>query len=137
MSRKRTKSELKAIHAKQHYIYADVPKAGEYKPFTTKADRDRLVKERFAELDAENGKKLKGVIVYDNGGETADRYTVIVPDGSVYGMSSNPSSSQGFNQYSGEKSEFPNGLSHTGKKVDVSKLPEGVQKAIINRMEDD
>lgn len=38
----------------QHTVYADVPKAGEYKPFTTKADRDRLIKERFAEKDAED-----------------------------------------------------------------------------------
>ena len=37
------------IHKKeQRTILVDLPKAGEIKPFTTKADRDRLVRERLA-----------------------------------------------------------------------------------------
>jgi len=35
----------------QKTILVDLPKAGELKPFTTKATRNRLVKERFQELD--------------------------------------------------------------------------------------
>ena len=42
------------IHKKeQRTILVDLPKAGELKPFTTKADRDRLVRERLAEKEAE------------------------------------------------------------------------------------
>ena len=37
--------------------------------------------------------------VYDNDGITFDRYTVVIPRGDVFGMSENPSSPQGFNQY--------------------------------------
>ena len=79
---------------------------------------------------------LKDVVVYDDGGKTVDRYTIIIPDKSVYGMSSDPFSPQGFNQYVGELSEFPDGLSHTGKKVEASSLPENIQKAILQRMKD-
>ncbi len=38
--------------------------------------------------------------VYDNGGETFDRYTVII-DNDVFGMSENPLSASGFNQWCG------------------------------------
>ncbi len=53
-------------------------------------------------------------IVVFEGTDTIDCYTVITPDGSVFGMSEDPTSSQGFNQYCGELEEFPQGLSHTG-----------------------
>lgn len=49
---KRVGNKCVPIHKKeQQTILVDLPKAGELKPFTTKADRDRLIKERFQELD--------------------------------------------------------------------------------------
>lgn len=42
---------------------------------------------------------------FDNGGQTIDRYTIIIGSG-VYGMSENPTHAQGFNQYCGEVEEF-------------------------------
>ena len=60
----------------------------------------------------------KKLIVYDNGGETIDRFTVVCPDGSVFGMSDDPISPQGFNQYSGDIDEFPKGLEHTGERLE-------------------
>lgn len=71
---------------------------------------------------------LHTVVVYDNGGETFDRYTVYTPDGSVFGMSEN---AEGFNQYLGEWYEFEEG-DHLGKKLDS--IPDGILKAVINRM---
>lgn len=48
------------LNRKQQTILVDLPKAGELKPFTTRADIDKLVKERFEELDLkEKGWKCK------------------------------------------------------------------------------
>lgn len=69
--------------------------------------------------------------VYDNGGETADRYTVII-DNNVYLMSDNPLSPQGVNQYNGKLANAP--LARTGERIVVESLPEQVQKAIQDRV---
>lgn len=71
---------------------------------------------------------LDQVKVYDNGGESFDRYTVYTPDGSVFGMSE---FGIGFNQYIGEWYEIPEG-DHLGKKLDS--IPESIREAVINRM---
>lgn len=39
------------------------------------------------------------IIVFDNGGKTADRYTLILPDGDVYGCSENPYHPQGIGTF--------------------------------------
>jgi hypothetical protein len=77
---------------------------------------------------------LQKTIVYDNNGDTFDRYTVFTPDGSVYGMSDNPTSPQGFNQYLGEDTEVEKG-EHLGRKL--KSVPKSIEKAVLNRMEDD
>jgi hypothetical protein len=69
--------------------------------------------------------------IYDNGGTTFDRYTIII-DGDVYGMSENPQSPQGFNQYSGRLAELPMARSN-GERITMESLPEAVQKAIEER----
>jgi hypothetical protein len=77
------------------------------------------------------GGGIKDVIVYDNNGETNDRYTIFTPDGSVYGMSDIPNMPNGFNQYLGDNTEIEQG-SHLGKKL--NSVPKSIQKAIMNRM---
>lgn len=72
---------------------------------------------------------LKKSIVYDNGGESLDRYTVYTPDGSVYGMSE---TGAGFNQYLGEADEIPQGK-HLGKKL--KSVPKEIESEILSRME--
>lgn len=74
------------------------------------------------------GGELANVVVYDNGGESFDRYTIFTPDGSVYGMSENAS---GFNMYIGDDTEIEKG-SHLGKKL--KSVPEGIKKAVLDRM---
>jgi len=48
---------------------------------------------------------MKPVRIFDNGGLTCDRYTVVIGT-SVYGMSDNPTAPNGFNQYCGELSDL-------------------------------
>lgn len=45
---------------------------------------------------------MKRIIVFDNGGETADRYTILdTKTGDYYGANENPFHPQGFGQYAG------------------------------------
>ena len=74
---------------------------------------------------------LSKSIVYDNGGESYDRYTIFTPDGSVYGMSE---TAEGFNQYVGDSSEIEKGK-HLGRKL--RSVPKGIQGAVLDRMLDD
>ena len=69
------------------------------------------------------------VVAYDNGGETMDRYTVII-NNDAYGMSDNASSPQGFCQFIGEVGRDIKLGSHLGKKISMNKLPKEVQKVI-------
>jgi hypothetical protein len=71
---------------------------------------------------------LSKTIVYDNQGETLDRYTIFTPDGSVFGMSENAS---GFNQYIGDETEIEKGK-HLGKKL--TSVPKDIQWAVLDRM---
>lgn len=73
---------------------------------------------------------LTKTVVYDNGGETLDRYTVFTPDGSVFGMSE---TAQGFNQYIGDDSEIEKG-SHLGKRL--KSVPKSIEWAVLDRMKE-
>lgn len=75
------------------------------------------------------------VIIYDNGGETMDRYTVIIGD-DVFGMSENPTSAQGFNQWAGNVGKDIRIGPHLGKAVKMPSVPKEVQKAIKDRMKE-
>lgn len=79
--------------------------------------------------------------VWDNEGETADRYTVVFnehercrpgfPDlFTALGMSDNPTHPQGFSQFTSAM-EGP----HLGKKLAFEDLPEHIQEHIKMRME--
>lgn len=73
--------------------------------------------------------RLLLVKVYDNGGETFDRYTVILPDGSVFGMSYDAT---GFNQYVGDIGKDIEAGDHLG--VLLPAIPEEIKYAVIKRM---
>lgn len=72
------------------------------------------------------------IVVYDNGGKTADRYTVFI-DKYVYGMGDTPKDPGGFNQFLGERSEGYKEGPHLGNKVAFESLPQEVQDAILER----
>ncbi len=81
------------------------------------------------------------VTVYDNGGETLDRYSVIIryPDGyaALFGMSEKPFHPHGFNQFCGEVTDskpYPGQYEegpHLGRKLDT--VPECLKAAIADR----
>lgn len=82
-------------------------------------------------------KTYKNIIVCDNGGETFDRYTVIIRNGDnydVYTMSAHPFSPLGMNQYS----HTADNLLKIGVRliddIGTKNLPEEVKKAIKLRM---
>ena len=75
---------------------------------------------------------MSKIKVYDNGGRTFDRYTVIIGK-SIYAMSHNPLYPQGFDQYVGEIDDMPYDFPgiEEGKEIkDIKELPEEVLKAI-------
>ena len=76
------------------------------------------------------------VAVYDNGGATLDRYTVIPLDadwhGMALGLSTQPSHPQGFSQW-GQCSEGP----HLGKRIRFEQLPRNVQEHVMMRLGED
>ena len=74
------------------------------------------------------------VRIYDNGGETVDRYTVVIdyPDGSQswLGSSEKPFDPQGFGQHVGDEGSGNQEGEHLGKRVKFSEVPKDVQKFI-------
>jgi len=78
--------------------------------------------------------KPQSIRVYDNGGATADRYTVIYMDQperqagtfACLGMSAAPFHPQGFGQHS---SAMPG--SHLGKRIKFEDLPVDCQNAVF------
>lgn len=75
------------------------------------------------------------IFVYDNGGKTFDRYTVII-DWDVFTMSTNATSPQGVNQYlgSGIKTVENLNLINRDLPIDYKNLPKEVKKAIQQRI---
>ena len=71
---------------------------------------------------------MKGNRIFDNGGKTYDRYTLIAADGSVFGFNENPYHPQGFGQYGGE---WEGGSTrHLGKKITAASLPAQAKKYV-------
>ena len=86
-----------------------------------------------------NSKILKyPVVVYDNGGESMDRYTVFITfapgETFAFGMSDNPMQPNGFNQFVGEVPREIKPGKHLGEKL--SRIPKEIEKAVINRTVD-
>lgn len=90
------------------------------------------------------GNQLEGlkhfVHVYDNGGDTFDRYTVVI-DSQMFGASNDPFHPQGFGQFVGDVPdswEKIKDFTHMGKRItDLKTLPEKVQKYIIQMANDE
>lgn len=80
--------------------------------------------------------------VYDNGGKTADRYTVIVEvpndefGGEVYGMSDDANEPNGFNQFIGYPKDYED-LTEDNKRIRLVDLPQSTLVAIIRRLVDE
>jgi len=70
------------------------------------------------------------VDIYDNGGETVDRYMVILPDGSVYTMSDDPDEYMGVCLYSGTVDDIHASVFNEQVRIPFTEAPESVQKKI-------
>jgi hypothetical protein len=74
--------------------------------------------------------------IYDNGGESFDRYTILFEPWyfgkscNCLGLSTDPESPLGFSQFS----DCYDG-DHLGKEIKFEDLPDNVQTHIINRLE--
>jgi hypothetical protein len=86
-------------------------------------------------LDSKNS-YLNIIAIYDNGGKSIDRYTIVLNDSnnfeSLYnslGLSNDPDSPLGFSQFN----TCENGP-HLGKKIAFSDLPKNVQDHAKNRL---
>ena len=73
------------------------------------------------------------VQVFDNGGKTVDRYTIIIGE-SIYCMSSDPTNPQGVNQCAGTWKPLPGMVHSMGKLLDH--IPEEIQRAIEERIKE-
>ena len=67
--------------------------------------------------------------IYDNGGKTIDRYTLILPDGEAWGFNDDPYHPQGFGQYAGSLAGLRS-FSHLGKPVGIMDLPENARRFV-------
>ncbi len=68
--------------------------------------------------------------IWDNGGETADRYTIVLKGGDALGLSDNPDHPQGFSQW--DHGVKPG--SHLGKKINFNQLPKKVQDHALDQL---
>lgn len=71
--------------------------------------------------------------VYDNGGETYDRYSVCFTDLSVLGLSGEPSGPLGFSQFSECNLDYVMNGSDSDKRILFTDLPKNVQEHVIAR----
>ena len=75
------------------------------------------------------------VRIYDNGGKTIDRYTLVVPSVNtpgmldMYGFNDDPYHPQGFGQYAGEYRQMGS-YSHLGKLVSLDSLPDEARRFV-------
>jgi hypothetical protein len=78
----------------------------------------------------------ENIIIFDNGGETLDRYTIVFQDGTIVGSSENPSYPQGvwqhdevdnIDEFINEARENPDWL---GKEISFDELPEEIKTKI-------
>lgn len=88
--------------------------------------------------------KNGNIMVWDNDGETTDRYTVLIDKEYVFSMSGSPFHPQGFNQYAGnindwevykDVNDFEKIWNKKENRMNEEDIPEVVKKAIIGRME--
>jgi hypothetical protein len=108
---------------------------------TSTVETCRCGRFRFTEHAGESILAAPNIAVYDNGGKTADRYTVIFMDepdlGGGYegcysslGMSADPFHPQGFCQHGPAKPGR-----HLGRRIAFEDLPADCQKAVRRDME--
>jgi len=73
--------------------------------------------------------------IYDDGGKSIDRYTLVVPSVNepgkldMYGFDENPYYPQGFGQFAGSCDKMPS-YAHLGKLISYNDLPDQAQRYV-------
>jgi|GEM_PF-2423238 len=83
------------------------------------------------DMGYDNQGDVSEVKVYDNEGESFDRYTVLIGE-DAYGMSENAMSPQGFNQFLGDVGAIA--IEDLGRKIEENEIPSQIQEAIRDRI---
>ena len=82
----------------------------------------------YPEKTEQTMSEFEGITAYDNGGITADRYTIVFPTGDIYCMSRDADKPNGICMYAGENKNIP--VDNIDEKINVEDLPEGVRRQI-------
>jgi hypothetical protein len=80
---------------------------------------------------------MKIVAIYDNGGETLDRYTVVTDEAVAYGSHSMLGLSEGgvgFSQWSDGQFHYDEDNEHLGKRIPFESLTAATQAHIASRV---
>lgn len=79
----------------------------------------------------QSGRDAMDISIFDNGGKTFDRYTVIIDNKHAYTMSVNALSPQGVNRFLCDVTDL--NWEAIGEPIGLKNVPEAVRKAIENR----
>ena len=73
--------------------------------------------------------------IFDNGGKTVDRFTLINSWGEVFGFDENPFRPLGFGQYCGNINQWKSkSTKHLGKKISYDELTEEAKTFVQDRI---
>ena len=79
--------------------------------------------------------KMENIKIFDNGGKTIDRYTLINIDGDVFGFDDKPFHPTGFGQYCGNINQWTSKtLEHLGKPIKIDQLTEQAKTFVEERI---
>lgn len=78
---------------------------------------------------------MRAFRIFDNGGKTQDRYTLINSDGDIFGFDFHPFHPQGFGQYCGNVDQWcSKDTKHLGKKIAIDQLSDQAQIFVEERI---
>jgi hypothetical protein len=98
------------------------------------AEYERIKAREAERIKAREAEEAKGPRIFDEGpGKAVDRYTLITPDGSVYGFDEDPYAPNGFGQYAGD---YGNKITYgqLGQAIKMEDLPLKAQRFVMEKM---
>lgn len=82
---------------------------------------------------------MKVIAIYDNGGKTPDRYTIVTDQKNgkwqeMLGLSANPTDHNGFSQWGSGQFDPKGANAHLGKRIKFEELGKRIQTHIATRV---
>lgn len=104
-------------------------------PFGLKVERDLWFKPALlSTVMGKHQNPKRPYVIWDDGGKSIDRYTLLAPDGAVYGFSGSPFHPQGFGQYVGHWGETYRSSRGWGRRISINELPEQAREFVRQRI---